>query len=89
LQLKPAEILALTPREFNILLMAQRERQLDEYERMADKAMMHEIAHRAKRPKRSDLFKRPSSDEIELQKLEEMAEQAKHATEWLSQFQIK
>lgn len=50
--------------------------------------MMHEIAHRAKKPKKSDLFKRPVDEEKEAEKLADMAEQSKHATEWLSQFRF-
>lgn len=48
--------------------------------------MMRESAHRAKRPKASDLFKRPIEGERDERKLEEMAKQAEHASEWLSQF---
>lgn len=80
--------MVLTPREFSLLLSAQKERQLDEYERMADMAMMIEIAQRSKKPKRSDLFKRPVDEDKAAQELEKMAEQAQHASEWLSQFNI-
>jgi hypothetical protein len=86
LGLKPAEVYALTHREFTILLNAQRERQYDEFEREAMFAMMYESAHRAKRPKASDLFKRPKNGEKDERKLEAMAKQAEHASEWLSQF---
>lgn len=43
-------------------MMAQRERQYDEYERMAFGAMMGENASRIKKPKSSDLFTRPKDE---------------------------
>lgn len=49
---------------------------------------MREKAHREKKPKPSDLYKRASSDSPKKKTVEEMAEQAKHTTEWLSQFDI-
>jgi hypothetical protein len=70
------------------LLKAQRERQYDEYEREARFVMMYESATRAKRPKVSDLFKRPNNEKDE-RKLEEKAKQAEQASEWLSQFEFK
>jgi hypothetical protein len=81
-------VYCLTHREFTLLLNAQRERQYDEFEREAMFAMMHESAHRAKRPKASDLFKRPKNGEKDERKLEAMAKQAEHASEWLAQWQF-
>jgi hypothetical protein len=49
---------------------------------------MSESAHREKRPKASDLFKRPLS-KGEASELERKAAQAKEAAEWLAQFDIK
>ncbi|WP_332606873.1 hypothetical protein [Bacillus spizizenii] len=46
---------------------------------------MRERAHREKRPKPGDLFKRPASDK-ELRALEAEVEKTQHAAEWLSQF---
>jgi hypothetical protein len=89
LGLKPSEVYALTHREFSILLKAQRERQYDEFERQAMFVMMRESAHRAKRPKVSDLFKRPRNGEQDERELEAKAEQAEHANEWLAQFDFK
>jgi hypothetical protein len=71
------------------LLNAQRERQYDEFEREAMFAMMRESAHRAKRPKASDLFKRPKNGEKDERKLEAMVQQAEQASEWLAQFDFK
>ena len=77
----------MTPREFTLLLKAQQERQYDEYEREAHIAIMHEAAHRATRPKASDLFKRPA-DGVTEENLRKQAEKSKHAEEWLSQFEF-
>jgi hypothetical protein len=87
LGLKPSEVYALTHREFMLLLKAQRERQYDEFEREAQFAIMYEKAHREKRPKSTDLFKRPATEQDE-QTLKQKAEQAKHAAEWLAQFKF-
>lgn len=69
-------------------MMAQRERRYDDYERMADAAMMNEIAHRAKKPKRADLFKRPVDETEAEKKAKVMMEQAEHASDWLAQFEF-
>jgi hypothetical protein len=71
------------------MMKAQRERQYDEFERQAIIAMMRESAHRAKRPKASDLFKRPKNGEKDERKLEAMAKQAEEASNWLAQFEFK
>ncbi|MGF7528522.1 phage tail assembly chaperone [Bacillus paralicheniformis] len=88
LQMKPEDVYALTPREFHILIQAQTERNGDELERKAFEAIMREKAHREKNPKPSDLYKRDSADSPKKKTVEEMAEQAKHTAEWLSQFDI-
>lgn len=87
LELKPDEVYALTPREFSVLLNAQQERRYDELEREAHVSIMRESAHRSKRPKASDIFRRPKPGEEK--RLEKKAEQAKEAAEWLAQFNIK
>lgn len=87
LGLKPSDVYALTPREFNVLLKAQQERQYDGLEREAYVTIMRESAHRAKRPKASDLFRRPKPGEE--RKLAHKAEQAEEAAAWLAQFDIK
>lgn len=69
-------------------MRAQQERQFDEYERAAFIAMMHENASRIKRPKLSDLFKRPLDVDLAETKTKEMTEKSRHATEWMSQFTI-
>ncbi len=78
---------ALTPREHVLLNRAQQERRYDDYELASVIAVMHEAAHRAKRPKASDLFKRPA-DGVTEDKIRKQAEKAKHAEEWLSQFKF-
>ncbi|MBM7600423.1 hypothetical protein JOC34_002814 [Virgibacillus halotolerans] len=50
--------------------------------------MMQEKASRAKRPKITDLFKRPVDEELARKKTESMVEQTEHTQEWLSQFEI-
>ena len=86
LDLTASEVLSLTPREFTIEMRAQGERRSDEYERMADAALMARQAYHAKRLKRSDLFKRPVDVGEAEAKSEELVDKAEHATEWMSQF---
>jgi len=69
------------------MMRANVERIYDGYERKAVEALMRENAHRAKRPKAGDLFKRPV-DELEAKnKTENLKEKADQATAWLSQFE--
>ncbi len=84
LGLEASRILSYTPREFTILMHAQGERNYDEYERSAVEAIMWEIAHRAKRPKASDLFKRPKDSVSERNNLSEMKEETERLNDWLS-----
>ena len=68
-------------------MSANVERIYDEYERKAVEALMRENAHRSKRPKASDLFKRPVDDETAKEKTEDLLEKAEQASQWLSQFE--
>lgn len=77
----------MTPLELHLLMEAQVERNHDEMQREAVIAIMHEKAHREKRPKADDLYRRPDPDVD--RKLEEKAEQVKHAEEWLAQFEFE
>jgi len=87
LSLRPSEIYLLTPREFTLLMMAQRERQYDEYERQSHFVIMDRKAQNTKKSiKASDLFKRPADEKAEAE-LQEGVEKAKHASEWLAQFE--
>ena len=52
----------MTPRELSILMQAETERRYDEYETMANQAMMIRAAYHAKRLKQRDLFKRPATE---------------------------
>lgn len=70
------------------MLKADRERGFDEMEKEARIAIIRESAHRAKRPKASDLYKRPAGEITEAD-LQKKVAQAEHASEWLSQFEIK
>ncbi|WP_281202680.1 hypothetical protein [Cytobacillus kochii] len=67
------------------MLIAEQESRYDEYERQASIAIMNEAAHRAKRPKASDLFKRPEEG-VKEETLKKKAEKAEETVEWLSQF---
>ena len=67
-------------------MAAQVERQYDEYERMAIEAVMRENAHRSKRTKVKDLFKRPISDDEAKERTDTLNKQTEQATAWLSQF---
>lgn len=81
----PADkILSYTPREYTIMMAANIERQHDEYERMAVEAIMREKAHREKRPKVGDLYKRPNQSVTDRSKFETMKEDARRKNEWLS-----
>lgn len=80
--------MALTPREYSLMMRGEQEHQFDEYERAAQIAIMHERAHRMKSPKASDLFKRPNETMSE-QTIEDKLEQAKHDEEWLSQWNFE
>ncbi|MBO0602697.1 hypothetical protein I2483_13600 [Sporosarcina sp. E16_3] len=88
LALKPQEVESLTPREFTILMRAQQERQFDEYERMAFASIMQESATRAKRPKASDLFKRPVDVDAAEKKVEDLLKKSRNASEWMEQFTL-
>ncbi len=77
----------MTPRELSISMSAQIERQYDELEREALIAIMREGAHRSKRPKVSDLFKRPLDEHTAKKETESLKEKADHASAWLAQFE--
>lgn len=66
------------------MMRANVERQYDEYERMAVGAIMNEGASRAKRPKASDLFKRPDSSVLNKNELADKKQEADRMNEWLS-----
>lgn len=78
----------MTPKEFGLIMKAETESTYDRYQFAADTAMMQEKASRAKRPKITDLFKRPVDEEKARKKTESMVEQTEHTQEWLSQFEI-
>lgn len=82
--MSPVELESLTPREFSILMNAQVERQYDEYERKAVEAIMREAAHRAKRPKAGDLFKRPSDSVAKREDLSEVKAETERLNNWLA-----
>ena len=86
LKLKPDEVESLTPRELTILMRAEQESRLDGYERMASHSMMIRQAYHAKKLKYSDLFKRPTDVSKAQKKAEDLLEQNRRASEWLSQF---
>lgn len=68
-------------------MRANVERIYDEYERKAIEALMRENAHRSKRPKVSDLFKRPVDEETAKNRTQDLKEKAEQASAWLSQFE--
>lgn len=87
MRLDAQKVLSLTPRELTIMMRAEVERRYDEYEKFAHFAIMREQAHREKRPKASDLFKRPIDDEVAKSKTETMREQMEWAKDYLAQFE--
>lgn len=66
------------------MMQAQVERHYDEYERKAMEAIMREAAHRAKRPKASDLFKRPKDSVVEREQLSDMKAETERLNDWLA-----
>lgn len=80
-------MLSMTPRELSIMLAAQRERQYDEMELMAIRAMMNRQAYHAKRLKQTDLFRRPVDEETAKSRADEIQERTEKRMEWLSQFE--
>ncbi len=84
LGLDASRILSYTPREFTIMMQAQIERHYDAYERTAIEAIMRESAHRAKKPKASDLFKRPKDSKVEREQLTDMKEETARLNDWLA-----
>ena len=66
------------------MMQAQVERHYDAYERTAIEAIMRESAHRAKRPKASDLFKRPKESVSERNNLKDMKQETKRLNDWLA-----
>lgn len=68
-------------------MRANVERIYDEYERKAIEALMRENAHRSKRPKVGDLFKRPVDEETAKNRTQDLKEKAEQASAWLSQFE--
>jgi len=81
------QVLSLTPREFAIEMRAHTESVYDEYERMATHAMMIRAAHHAKKLKQSQLFKRPTGEEMTKRKTVEKRERTEETMRWLSQFE--
>lgn len=71
------------------MMRGEQEHRLDEYEKAAQVAIMHEAAHRAKKPKAKDLFERPSGDVEKEESLKEKIELTKHTEEWLSQWNFE
>ncbi len=65
-------------------MSAQVERTYDEYERMAVEAIMREGAHRSKRPKAGDLFKRPKDGAVKRDELTDLRKETDRLNDWLS-----
>lgn len=85
LRMSPAEFYRTTPRELAILFRAQQQRRYDEYEQMAQGAIMGEIAARNKRPKVTDLFERPTGKEESVEtKVARLEENTRDTNDWLA-----
>ena len=76
--------MALTPREFQIMIRAHQERIYDDNERMAMQAVWREIAHRSKRIKPSDIYKRPTNAKADKAKVQDLREQTRLDNAWLA-----
>lgn len=68
-------------------MRAHTESVYDEYERMASHAMMMRAAHHAKKLKQSQLFKRPTDEEVAKSKAEDMRARSEETMKWLAQFE--
>ena len=66
------------------MLDAQVERQYDEYERMAQEAMMMRGAYHAKKLKATDLFKRPKGSVKVREGLTDMKKETERLNDWLA-----
>lgn len=71
------------------MLRAQQERYYDDMETAAQLALMRESAHRAKRPKPSDLFKRPSTAKADAKRHESLKEKTRKTNEFLATLRRK
>ncbi|MFS0786064.1 phage tail assembly chaperone [Shouchella sp. 1P09AA] len=89
MRLEPHVFYTLTPREFVLLMEAELESIHDKMEREAQIALMHEQASRSKRPKVSDLYKRPISASQNEDTVQESVKKAEKAKSWLQQFTFK
>lgn len=69
------------------MMRANVERIFDDYEREANIAIMREKAHRAKRPKSTDLYKRPKDLTKQQKKAEDMRKKSEETMAWISQFE--
>lgn len=65
-------------------MRAENERRYDDYERMAVQALMIEKAHREKRPKLTDLFKRPNEQIRDKKTIDERRKEVDEINAWLS-----
>lgn len=69
------------------MMTAHIERIYDEYERMAVNAIMHEAAHRSKKPRIKDLFKRPSESRRTNKTADDVKERQKAIIAQLERFE--
>lgn len=87
LGMAPEEVMKLTPREFTLLLNAQRERTYDELESEAVIAVMHRVATNKERLKMSDVYERPGDSyvqDLRGQAFEKKVDEAERAQAFLS-----
>ena len=85
--MQPSAILAMSPREFYIVMRADQERIFDVLQHEATVAIMHERASREKRPSADMLFKRPLDAELARERTDELLDKKRNANEWLAQFE--
>lgn len=87
LNLKPAEVLGMTHKEFNLLMKGNKEKTFDQLEMYSIHALMIRRAyHERKRLKATDLFKRPKESAKQVDK-KDMVEEMQQAKSYLSQFE--
>lgn len=64
LQMAPAEVMKLTPREFHFLMEAEKERRYDAYETEARISVMHRVSNNKEKLTSTDIYQRPKDSVI-------------------------
>lgn len=77
LNMAPAEVMQLTPREFHFLMEAEKERRYDTLETEARISVMHRVSNNKERLSAYDIYDRPKESVISELRGESFKEEAK------------